>query len=100
MPKKTKARKTGVTGKYGARYGAVNRRRVRDVLNQMKSKNITCPQCKTKDTVHRVSTGIWKCKKCNSKFTGGAYSIQTPRGAEAFRVTERKQRELEMIEEE
>jgi large subunit ribosomal protein L37Ae len=95
-----KTKKVGITGRYGARYGSVNRKRAREVLDRMKSKNITCPKCKTKDSIQRVSTGIWYCRKCESKFTGGAYSIITARGAESFRISKRKQRELELIEEE
>jgi ribosomal protein L37AE/L43A len=60
--------------------------------------NIKCPRCETRGTIHRLSTGIWHCKKCDAHFTGGAYYIETPRGAESFRVAKRKQRELEVIE--
>jgi len=95
-----KTKKVDATGKYGARYGAVVRKRARDVFMRMKSKNINCPKCETKGSIHRISTGIWHCKKCDAKFTGGAYDIITPRGAESFRVARRKQREIELIEEE
>ena len=94
-----KTKKVGITGKYGARYGSVLRKRTRVILTKMKSKAIKCPKCETKGSVQRVSTGIWYCKKCNAKFTGGAYYIETPRGAESFRVSKRKQRELELVEE-
>jgi len=95
-----KTKKVDITGRYGARYGAVNRKRARDVLTKMKTKYIVCPQCKTKGSVHRISTGIWHCRKCGAKFTGGAYSTTTLRGLESFRVSKRKQREIELIEEE
>ncbi|TXT66845.1 MAG: 50S ribosomal protein L37Ae [Promethearchaeota archaeon] len=95
-----KTKKVDATGKYGARYGSVVRKRARDVFVRMKSKNINCPKCRTKGSVHRVSVGIWHCKKCDAKFTGGAYDIVTARGAESFRVARRKQREIELIEEE
>ena len=60
---------------------------------------LKCPKCETKGSIHRISVGIWHCKKCNAKFTGGAYNIETPRGSESFRVAKRKQRELEITEE-
>ena len=39
-----------------------------------KGKHI-CPYCKA-PKVKRIAAGIWECKKCNSKFTGKAYSIK------------------------
>ncbi|MBY9007999.1 MAG: 50S ribosomal protein L37ae [Candidatus Lokiarchaeota archaeon] len=94
-----KTKKVGITGKYGARYGSTVRKRTRVILERMKSKTLKCPKCATKGSVQRVSTGIWYCKKCKAKFTGGAYYIETPRGAESFRISKRKQRELDLVEE-
>jgi len=93
-----KTRKVGISGKFQARYGSVVRKRYRQIMEKMKGK-IRCPRCQTRGSVHRISTGIWHCKKCNAKFTGGAYNIETPRGAESFRISKRNQRELEVIEE-
>ena len=93
-----KTKKVGVTGRYGARYGSTLRKRTRQILEKMKG-DIICPRCITKGSVHRVSIGIWHCKKCDAKFTGGAYSIETQRCAESFRIAKRKQRELEVTEE-
>ncbi|TXT62124.1 MAG: 50S ribosomal protein L37Ae [Promethearchaeota archaeon] len=95
-----KTKKVSITGRYGARYGSVNRKRTREVLDRMKPKSLGCPKCRTKGSVHRISIGIWYCRKCDAKFTGGAYSIATARGLESFRVSKRKQREIELIEEE
>jgi large subunit ribosomal protein L37Ae len=92
-------KKVGISGKYGARYGSVVRKRYRIIMEKMKSKKNKCPKCKTIGSIRRISTGIWHCKKCGAKFTGGAYYIETPRGAESFRIAKRKQRELEVIEE-
>ena len=91
-------KKVGPTGKYGTRYGSILRKRTRLILEKMKG-DIKCPRCNTNGSIHRVSTGIWHCRKCNAKFTGGAYYIETPRGAESFRIAKRKQRELEVTEE-
>ena len=93
-----KLKKVGITGKYGARYGSTLRKRTRLILEKEKG-DIKCPKCETKGSINRISTGIWHCKKCNAKFTGGAYYIETPRGAESFRLAKRKQRELEVMEE-
>lgn len=93
-----KTKKVGITGKYAARYGSTLRKRTRLILEKMKG-DIKCPRCETKGSTHRISTGIWHCKKCNARFTGGAYYIETARGTESFRIAKRKQRELEMIEE-
>jgi large subunit ribosomal protein L37Ae len=92
-----KTKKSGITGKYGARYGSTLRKRTRVLLTRMKGE-IKCPRCETKGTIQRISTGIWHCKKCNADFTGGAYYIETPRGTESFRIAKRKQRELEVLE--
>ncbi|GAI71460.1 unnamed protein product [marine sediment metagenome] len=69
------------------------------ILSEQKGGNLKCPRCETRGSINRISTGIWHCKKCNAKFTGGAYNTQTPRGAESFRIAKRKQRESEVIEE-
>ncbi len=67
-------------------------------MEKQKSTSTRCPKCETKGSIHRVSTGIWHCRKCNARFTGGAYYIETPRGTESFRIAKRKQRELEVTE--
>lgn len=90
-------KKVGISGKFGARCGAMTRKRWRMVVEKMKGK-IKCPRCQTLGSVHRVSVGIWHCRKCEATFTGGAYYIQTPRGEQSFRIAGRKQRELEGIE--
>lgn len=99
MKKKKKKRKVGITGKYGPRYGAVVRKRAKVLMESMKSKETRCPRCATKGKLERISTGIWHCKKCDAKFTGGAYLSQTARGKESFRIAMRKNRELELKEE-
>ncbi|MHA1293884.1 MAG: 50S ribosomal protein L37ae [Promethearchaeota archaeon] len=93
-----KTKKVGPAGKFGSRYGSMVRKKWRLIVEKMKGK-IKCPKCETKGLVRRISVGIWHCKKCNAHFTGGAYYIETQRGAESFRIAKRKQRELEIIEE-
>ncbi|MHA1805772.1 MAG: 50S ribosomal protein L37ae [Promethearchaeota archaeon] len=93
-----KKSKSGISGRFGARYGTTLRKRWRKVMEREKGK-IKCPRCEYRGAVHRVSTGIWHCRKCDAKFTGGAYYIITQRGLESSRISKRKQRELEVIEE-
>lgn len=70
MTRRTK--KVGVAGRYGARYGVRIRKQVAAVT-AAKNKSYECPRCKHV-AVKRVSTGIWKCRRCDLKFAGGAYS--------------------------
>lgn len=74
MSKRT--RKAKSVGRFGARYGVSVRRRIREVEVRQKARH-ECPGCGA-PRVHRVSTGIWECRKCGYKFAGGAYVPQTP----------------------
>lgn len=65
LPKSTK--------RFGARYG----RRVRlkyGLIEKQQHALHKCPYC-NQVKVERLSVGIWKCKKCESKFTGKAYTV-------------------------
>ncbi|MDM7274857.1 MAG: 50S ribosomal protein L37ae [Thermoprotei archaeon] len=63
----------GPAGKYGTRYGVSVRKRIRDILLRKQAKH-TCPFCGAKGKIYRVSTGIWKCRKCENTWAGGAYT--------------------------
>jgi len=65
-----RTKKVGVAGKYGSRYGLRIRRKVVDVE---KKKSKSCPTCGKKQ-LKRVASGIWECKKCGNKFSGGTYT--------------------------
>ncbi|MBS3052487.1 MAG: 50S ribosomal protein L37Ae [Candidatus Aenigmarchaeota archaeon] len=70
-----RTKKVGITGRYGVRYG----RKVKVAINKIEQKQKqkhTCPVCK-KDSVKRVVAGIWQCRKCSAKFSGGAYEPKT-----------------------
>jgi large subunit ribosomal protein L37Ae len=67
----TKTKKIGIAGRYGVRYGKRIKEDVTKIEKKQKAKHV-CPICKKKSVV-RISAGIWKCRKCNSKFAGGAY---------------------------
>jgi large subunit ribosomal protein L37Ae len=77
-------KKVGTTGRFGSRYGVGIRRRVLKVEVIQKRKH-PCPQC-GKVAVWRVSKGIWRCRKCNTVFTGGAFVPQTQMGANLQKI--------------
>jgi large subunit ribosomal protein L37Ae len=76
MAKRTK--KVGPAGRYQSRYGVRARTQIRNVEIQQRARHI-CPSC-GHQKVRRVSTSIWQCNKCETKFAGGAYIPQTETG--------------------
>jgi large subunit ribosomal protein L37Ae len=82
LGKRTK--KVGPTRGLGARYGATVRKRYIKIVTELRKKHI-CPQCGLQ-RVKRVSVGVWECKKCGFKFTGGAYTPMTKLGIVAKRI--------------
>ena len=73
MTKKKAKKKTKVSSakRFGTRYGLKLRKQVNEIEKLQRKKHI-CPKCK-KHSVKRLSTGIFECKKCSTKFTGRAY---------------------------
>lgn len=65
-------KKIGSAGRYGVRYGTKVKNIIRDVEKKQKQKQ-ECPYCE-RLALKRVASGIWHCRKCNSKFAGAAYS--------------------------
>ncbi|MEM0340202.1 MAG: 50S ribosomal protein L37ae [Acidilobaceae archaeon] len=80
----------GPTGSYGARYGLSVRRRVRDILIKLRSPHI-CPFCGKQGSVTRIAVGLWECRKCNSKWAGGAYTPLSGTAPYAKSFIERKE---------
>ena len=76
MAKRTK--KVGTAGRYQARYGVRARTRVREIESVQRAKHL-CPRC-GHQSVKRLSTGIWRCRKCDATFAGGAYLPRTEAG--------------------
>ena len=74
-----KARSTGSAGRFGARYGRVSRKRVKEIEAGMQNAEIDG------DSVKRVGTGIWINEETGEKFAGGAYKPQTPGGRQVRR---------------
>ncbi len=69
-----RTKKVGSAGRFGSRYGRRIRQRVIDIEKKQKKKQ-KCPYCNAIN-VKRISTGIYKCNKCKSKFTGKAYFLK------------------------
>lgn len=40
------------------------------------SQQYECPHCKA-EQLQRVAAGIWECKKCGTRRSGGAYTPRT-----------------------
>ena len=78
MAKRTQ--KTGLTARFGPRYGVSVRRRAGSALRK-KSREYTCPSCQY-PKVRRKGAGIWECRKCGYTFTGGVWEPFT-RASEA-----------------
>jgi large subunit ribosomal protein L37Ae len=64
-------RKVGSLGRYGPRVGRKLRNQaVKIELERRYSSK--CPSC-SKGKVKRLASGIWQCRTCDHKFTGGAH---------------------------
>lgn len=85
MTKRTK--KVGISGKFGPRYGMRIRKRYAE-LDQKMRRPYRCPTCERMG-VKRVSTGIWECRKCGTKFAGGAYLASTSMARTVDRAVKR-----------
>jgi len=79
-----RTKKVGPSRGLGARYGSTVRKRYVRVTAGLKKAH-RCPQCGFV-RVKRESVGIWKCKKCNYTFAGGAYVPTTKLGVVAKRA--------------
>jgi len=79
-----RTKKVGPTRGLGPRYGVTVRKRYIKILKQLNEPH-TCPQCGLA-RVKRESVGVWKCRKCEFTFTGGAYTPVTKLGIVAKRI--------------
>ncbi len=69
-----RTKKTKQVARFGARYGAVVKEKVRVIEAKQRQKQ-QCPFCK-KYSVKRAAKGIWFCKSCKKRFTGHAYHLK------------------------
>lgn len=60
-------------GTFGPHYGRKIRARVVAVKKKQNAKQ-ECPKC-GKDS-KRISSGVYECRTCGKKFTGGAYYVE------------------------
>ena len=71
--KMARTKKVKAAGRFGARYG----KRVRNKIVQIESDQRKKQKCMFCDgTAKRLSKGIWKCKKCDKKFTGRTFFLK------------------------
>jgi large subunit ribosomal protein L37Ae len=76
---KKKTGDVGSAGRFGARYGRVARRRVKEIEADMQAAEVD------DESVTRVGTGIWRNEETGELFTGGAYRPETPGGRQVKR---------------
>lgn len=84
-----KTKKVHTTGRFGARYGVKIKKRILKVELKQKKKH-ECPYC-GKKTVKRIAAGLYECRHCNEKFTGGAYVPETMAGKTIKRMVAQKE---------
>ncbi|MBD3164336.1 50S ribosomal protein L37ae [Candidatus Woesearchaeota archaeon] len=70
------AKKLGSSKRFGARYGRTVKQRFAKIEKEQRRLH-KCPYC-NRLSAKRVANGIWRCKKCSSKFTGKAHNISKP----------------------
>ncbi len=63
----------GIAARFGARYGSSLRLKWKEVMERRYA-TYTCPFCKARVKMKRLSVGLWQCPKCSTIFTGGAYT--------------------------
>jgi large subunit ribosomal protein L37Ae len=66
------SKKIGSVKRFGSRYGRTSRHIVGKIEHTQR-KFHECPYC-MKEKARRISSGIWVCKNCGSKFAGKAYT--------------------------
>lgn len=88
-----KIEKLGSAKRFGARYGTKPKYQFAKIEKEQRKKH-KCPYCNA-IAVKRVAMGIWNCRKCDSTFTGKAYTIMKP-----VAVEEKIEAPQEIVEEE
>jgi large subunit ribosomal protein L37Ae len=79
-----RTKKVDRTGRFGARGGAANRKRLLAVERVSKLR-YECPKCFSR-AVRKQSIGIWHCYRCGYTYAGGAFTPTTKLGLSAKRV--------------
>lgn len=74
-----RTKKVKTTGRFGSRYGVGIRKRVIKIEDVQKKKH-KCPKCGFL-RIKRLAAGIYECKKCKARMSGGAYLPETMSGS-------------------
>ncbi|MCD6248088.1 MAG: 50S ribosomal protein L37ae [Hadesarchaea archaeon] len=82
--RKKRTKKVGSAGRFGPRYGTKVRKRVLAVEKGLRL-SYRCPNCGSQK-VRRAGTGIWRCRRCGTKFAGAAYRPTSPAGKQAVKA--------------
>ena len=83
-----KTKKVKSAGRFRARYGVGIRKRLLKVELEQKQKHL-CPSCGFKK-VKRIDSGIFECKKCNTRFAGGTFLPETMSGTIVKKIISQK----------
>jgi large subunit ribosomal protein L37Ae len=86
----------GPAKRFGARYGATTKHRFASIEKEQKKAQV-CPYC-SKPKAKRIAYGIFECSKCDSKFTGRAYTVG--RKVKQFEAVKEEVNEKEEVKQE
>ncbi len=90
--------KLGSAKRFGPRYGTKPKYQFAKIEKEQRKLH-KCPYC-NQVKVKRVAVGIWHCRKCDSKFTGKAYTIaKTSLTKEELETKQAERLKEEIIEE-
>ncbi len=81
-------KKVKSAGRFGSKFGVGIRKRLVKVESKQK-KSFKCPKCGFKK-IKRTAIGIFECRKCDAKFSGGAYFPTTLSGAIVRKMVSQK----------
>mmetsp|Transcript_1982 Transcript_1982/g.2737 ORF Transcript_1982/g.2737 Transcript_1982/m.2737 type:complete len:83 (-) Transcript_1982:478-726(-) len=68
-------KKVLLCGKFGPRYGSTLKKKYLSIMKALINKQL-CSEC-GKRSIFRIQYSIWKCKKCEKVFSGGAYKLRS-----------------------
>ncbi|MEM4719588.1 MAG: 50S ribosomal protein L37ae [Candidatus Pacearchaeota archaeon] len=68
-----KTKKVKAAGRFGAGYGKPKERLI--IIESKQRKKQKCPFCN--GTAKRIFFGVWSCKKCQKRFTGNSYFLES-----------------------
>lgn len=81
-------KKVHTSGRFGSRYGVGIKKKIVKVEKDQKNLS-NCSFCGF-DKIKRIAAGLFICKKCGKKFTGGAYQTETLIGKSVKKAVSQK----------